>query len=64
MQLRITDDGVGIQHLDPGNGAGLRIMRYRASSIGASLAVERGPTGGTVVTCSLREPPVSKQGEA
>jgi signal transduction histidine kinase len=64
LQLQIADDGVGIQHPEPGNGAGLRIMRYRASSIGASLAVERGTTGGTVVTCALREPPVSTQSEA
>jgi signal transduction histidine kinase len=63
-RLRITDDGVGMPDPEPGNGAGLRIMRYRAASIGASLAVERGTTGGTVVTCTLREPPVSTQSEA
>jgi signal transduction histidine kinase len=60
-RLRITDDGIGIPHPEPGNGVGLRIMRYRAASIGASLAVERGPKGGTVVTCALREPPISTQ---
>jgi signal transduction histidine kinase len=32
---------------------GLRIMRYRAESIGARLTFEPGPTGGTVVTCTL-----------
>jgi signal transduction histidine kinase len=64
MQLQIADDGVGIPHPEPGNGSGLRIMRYRATSIGASLTVERGPAGGTVVTCTLRERPVPAQGEA
>jgi signal transduction histidine kinase len=59
MRLVVADDGVGIPRVDPGDGAGLRIMRYRATSIGASLAVERGPTRGTVVTCTLRESPVS-----
>jgi two-component system CheB/CheR fusion protein len=57
MRLVIADDGIGIAHAEPGDGAGLRIMRYRATSIGAALAVERGRTGGTVVTCTLREPP-------
>ena len=53
--LRVTDDGTGFQ---PGiarpNGLGLRIMRYRASSIGGVLSIDRGADGGTVVTCALR----------
>jgi signal transduction histidine kinase len=59
-RLQITDDGVGIAHPESGNGSGLRIMRYRAASIGASLSVERGTTGGTVVTCTIRQPPTSR----
>jgi signal transduction histidine kinase len=59
MRLVVADDGTGIAHNEPGDGAGLRIMRYRAASIGASLTVERGPIGGTIVTCTLREPPRS-----
>ena len=62
--LQIADDGVGMPQSDAGEGAGLRIMRYRAASIGASLTVERGAGGGTVVTCTLRESPGSKQGAA
>jgi signal transduction histidine kinase len=62
VRLQIEDDGVGIPHPEPGNGTGLRIMRHRAGSIGASLTVERGTTGGTVVTCTLREPPGLRQG--
>jgi nitrate/nitrite-specific signal transduction histidine kinase len=61
-QLRIADDGIGIPSPEPTDGAGLRIMRYRAASIGASLAVERERAGGTVVTCTLREAP-SPRGE-
>jgi two-component system CheB/CheR fusion protein len=56
-QLRVADDGVGIPSPEPNGGAGLRIMRYRAASIGASLAVERQSTGGTVVICTVREAP-------
>lgn len=58
-RLTITDDGLGIPHPEPGDGAGLRIMRYRAASIGASLNIERGTTGGTVVTCTIRPSPRS-----
>lgn len=57
-RLRIADDGVGIRKKAPsGEGMGLRIMRYRAMSIGASLSIESGAEGGTVVTCNLRETP-------
>ena len=63
-RLTITDDGIGIPRPEPENGSGVRIMRYRASSIGASLTVERGATGGTVVTCSIRQPPKSGKGQA
>jgi signal transduction histidine kinase len=63
-QLQIIDDGIGIAGPQSGDGAGLRIMRYRANSIGASLAVERGKTGGTVVTCTLRQPRGSTKGQA
>jgi two-component system CheB/CheR fusion protein len=58
ITLSIADDGVGIRNrLANSSGMGLRIMRYRAMSIGANLSIEPGPTGGTVVTCTLREGP-------
>jgi signal transduction histidine kinase len=58
-RLQVIDDGIGIAHAGSGDGAGLRIMRHRATSIGALLAVEPGKTGGTVMTCTLRKPPGS-----
>jgi signal transduction histidine kinase len=60
-RLQIVDDGIGIPYPEPIEGAGLQIMRYRAASVGASLVVERGTKGGTVVTCTLRAAPGSKK---
>jgi signal transduction histidine kinase len=56
--LSVADDGRGVQ-MRPGSsgGMGLRIMRYRAQSIGASLTVESTPDVGTVITCLLRGKP-------
>jgi signal transduction histidine kinase len=64
IRLRVADDGIGIPHTEPGDGTGLRIMSHRAASIGASLAIEPGSTGGTVVTCTLRKPPASARWQA
>ncbi len=54
ITLKVADDGVGLPNPDeaPG-GMGLRIMRYRAGQIGAHFTARNGPTGGTVVTCTL-----------
>jgi len=54
--LRVSDDGVGMPAKQtPDSGIGLRIMRYRASLIGASLDIGPADKGGTVVTCTLRQ---------
>lgn len=51
----IRDNGSGLPPVAKrGGGMGLRIMNYRASMIGATLKVERGREGGTVVTCHLQ----------
>ena len=54
LALRVQDDGVGIR-TDPeaSDGLGLRMMRYRASMIGADLSVGPGPDGGTTIVCEL-----------
>jgi two-component system CheB/CheR fusion protein len=60
VKLRIVDDGAGMPTGDvTGDGLGLRIMRYRAASIGAALSIEAAPGGGTIVSCTLREPPAA-----
>jgi len=52
VQLSVTDDGSGIAAGDGHEpGSGLRIMRYRANAIGATLKVEPGDGKGTRVTC-------------
>lgn len=57
LVLEIEDDGVGLHAQNEGRGAGLGLMRYRASLIGADLAVKSGPSGrGVVVTCSWPQP--------
>lgn len=54
LRLRVTDDGVGFAKVSPRKeGMGLSIMRYRAKMIAASLQIENGPQGGTIVTCTL-----------
>jgi len=56
--LSVADDGIGLQQPpDETAGMGLRIMAYRAQLIGATLTVEPGEDGGTIVTCRLPKGP-------
>lgn len=53
--LVVRDKGVGLPDSIPaGKGMGLRIMQYRAGLIGGSVVVQRDPTGGTSVVCSVQ----------
>jgi signal transduction histidine kinase len=59
--LRVVNDG---NPFDPrkaerSDGLGVCGMRYRAELIGATFRIERGPDGGTVVTCTLPSPAVA-----
>jgi PAS domain S-box-containing protein len=52
--LSIMDDGIGVPaSAADSSGMGLRIMRYRAGLINASLSVEKTEGSGTVVNCKL-----------
>jgi PAS domain S-box-containing protein len=57
LMLSITDDGIGLPpDYAQSPGLGLKLMRYRASSIGATFAIAPRPAGGTVIKCSLTVP--------
>jgi PAS domain S-box-containing protein len=52
LKLAIQDNGTGFQTLDKNrSGMGIRIMRYRAQVIGATLDLRSKPNSGTEVTC-------------
>jgi signal transduction histidine kinase len=55
VTLSIADDGCGLPEEGvPGQGMGLRNMKYRASMIGGSLTLENGGPG-AIVTCSFHQ---------
>lgn len=55
LRLAIADDGKGVPAdiLTSSKGTGLRMMRYRADIVGASLDIGRAASGGTEVVCLL-----------
>jgi len=54
VTLTVEDDGVGVpESAEKSDGLGIRIMAHRAAMIGGTFAIEPGPTGGTIVTCSI-----------
>jgi signal transduction histidine kinase len=53
ISLRVLDDGVGVSEACS-EGVGLRIMRYRARSIGGEVTIERRNGTGTTVSCTVR----------
>src|SRR5205807_8443194 len=56
VRLEIRDNGVGMPgNLEQAKGMGVRIMRYRAALIGASLEIGAGENGGTVVVCTVQQ---------
>ncbi len=60
VTLMVEDDGTGLPETAPKSGGlGIRIMAHRAAMIGGTFAVEPGPTGGAIVTCSVPKGPCS-----
>ena len=59
--MTIEDDGLGIpDSYSESEGMGIRIMRYRANSIGATFAIRE--SGGTEISCSLPMEKLAGQG--
>jgi signal transduction histidine kinase len=56
IELLIRDDGAGFA-ASRGEGLGLRIMRYRADSVGGVLTVHSKAGEGTSVRCLVAERP-------
>ncbi len=55
--MSIADNGGGMPaEPNPRRGIGLNIMQYRAGMIGGTLEIRPNPTGGTIVTCTCRDP--------
>ena len=56
ISVKIADNGLGMKE-DPSaaRGLGLRLMKHRAGMIGAFLAIDKNPKGGTVITCTLNQ---------
>ena len=51
--LTVRDDGIGFRPRSSHKGMGIHIMKYRANSIGAEMALESSKGRGTTVTCKL-----------
>lgn len=57
VTMSVEDNGVGLPEDPYGKeGLGLRIMKYRAGTIGASISVSGRPNGGTAVVCKQARP--------
>ncbi len=52
--VRVTDDGAGFEHDDPGAGQGLKNMRARAAAIQGALSLSSAPGKGTAIEVVLR----------
>jgi len=57
QELVVADDGCGLPARDSSRreGLGLRIMRHRAQTIGATFEIESGPEQGTRIICRLNQ---------
>lgn len=57
IRLTVKDDGKGISDAARSHGMGIKIMKYRATRIGASLEISGGEKRGTCVVLELEKEP-------
>jgi PAS domain S-box-containing protein len=63
LLLSIEDDGIGLRHAKTQReGAGLRLMDYRARMVGGSLEISPAAEGGTLIRCVLPPSPQPNTG--
>ncbi len=62
--LRVVDNGRGIDDGEKGHGIGLQIMKYRVLVIGAFLAVDTTPGGGTTIDVSMKMAMIEQQADS
>jgi signal transduction histidine kinase len=56
IHLSVIDNGLGIhENGERRLGMGLSIMKYRMSMTGGRLEIERGPCGGTIISCTFQQ---------
>jgi two-component system sensor kinase FixL len=55
VRLTIEDDGSGIPQSPPATGMGLKIMQFRAATMGARLSIGPGESGGTRVSVECHQ---------
>jgi two-component system sensor kinase FixL len=54
VSLTVKDNGVGLPPgFDRSKGMGLRIMQYRAETVGGKVDIRNNSSGGVIVTCSV-----------
>lgn len=65
LAILVEDDGAGLPAGGPrGDGMGMRVMRYRAESIGGTLSVGPRRGGGTTVSCFIPSQRTPQAGSA
>jgi PAS domain S-box-containing protein len=59
IRVSIADNGTGLNDAPGSRGLGLRTMRFRVRSVGGSLTIFRGATGGCTVEYQVPQKPAS-----
>jgi PAS domain S-box-containing protein len=60
LRLSVIDNGIGFHDAPGTRGLGLRTMRYRVRSVGGSLSIFRGPSGGCTVECQVPQTAIAR----